>query len=71
MLHAPPLNRVQCLQLCLAYSPAAAQPRLAARANFSHSPQRVRQILRDNAALVKRLGCARGWNACLLDGCCC
>ena len=37
--------------------PAPAQPRLAPRANFSHSSQRVRQILRDNAALVKRLGC--------------
>lgn len=32
------------------------QPRLAARANFSHSQQRVRQILRDNETLVARLG---------------
>ncbi|PRW05939.1 cilia- and flagella-associated 97 [Chlorella sorokiniana] len=32
------------------------RPRLAPRANFSHSGQRVRQILRDNATLVKRLG---------------
>lgn len=36
--------------------PPLAQPRLAARANYSHSQARVRQILRDNEALVRRLG---------------
>ena len=51
--------------------PLCAQPRLAPRANFSHSQQRVRQILRDNATLVKRLGCgvAAGIHWMVSGGC--
>ncbi len=41
-------NSLPCLPLL--------QPRTAMRSNYSHSQQRVRQILRDNEALVKRLG---------------
>jgi hypothetical protein len=33
-----------------------AQPKTAVRHNYSHSPVRVRQILHDNEALVRRLG---------------
>lgn len=44
---------------CTLYSTQTAappQPRTAARANYSHSQQRVRQILAANDALVRRLG---------------
>ncbi|GAB4813216.1 hypothetical protein N2152v2_000262 [Parachlorella kessleri] len=36
--------------------PHVPRPKTAIRHNYSHTPQRVRQILLDNEALVKRLG---------------
>ncbi len=55
----PPMLPAPCdlTSLCrCCCPPAALQPRTAMRSNYSHSQQRVRQILRDNEALVRRLG---------------
>ena len=58
---APPTSHVRAHPPAAAVHARPTQPRPVQRADYSHSQARVRQILRDNETLVRRLGAiARG-----------